>query len=149
MTVLPIPTKMRQRRFGGSNHPIIEQGDCWATAVCSYAALDERARNELHRRIVMSDLALVRAGKDPQEEANWWNITIRFLAEHGLPPLGMTAIKKAEWGKLYIVSGPASRGYEHSIVAYGDGRVFNDPHPSDDGLIEVTERVCWWLVEGY
>ena len=139
---------LRQRRMGGPAVPIQEQGDCWATAVATLAGLDERDRNELHRRIVLSDLALARSSSDPPEGGAWWNVTQRFLAQHGLPVLGW--VYEKHWGDLhpesaYIATGPSLRGdFNHSVVNYGSGDLFWDPHPSDDGLPSVIEWLGWW-----
>lgn len=144
MTDLPVTTKMRQRRFGGPPKPFNEQGDCWATAVCSYAGLDEAARNELQRRIVLSDSALHSNGKDPENGSWWWNVTQRFLRSRGLPILTVVLPKAVHSERIYIASGIASRGLEHSILALGNGDLVSDPHPSDDGVIKITEWICWW-----
>lgn len=137
-------TDLKQRRSGGPPKPFNEQGDCWATAVCSYARLDEKARNELHRRIVLSDHALRRSGKDPERESGWWNTTQRFLRERGLPMLTIVAAKDVRLGHVYIASGPSARGLEHSILAAGDGNLVHDPHPSGDGVTRITEWIGWW-----
>lgn len=143
MRDLPTLTKLKQRRFGGPPKPFNEQGDCWATAVCSYAGLDEADRNELQRRIVLSDYALKRHGKDPEHESGWWNITQRFLRERGLPILTVVSLKEVRPEYAYIASGLASRGLEHSIIALGNGDLVSDPHPSDDGVLKITEWICW------
>lgn len=143
MSDLPTPVKMRQRRFGGTEAPPQEMGDCWATAVCSYAGLDERARNELHRRIVLSDLAHTRLGHELTMTA-WWNITNRFLKQRGLPWLTAVAKKRTVADALYVASGPGPRGHSHVTVSCGNGELWSDPHPSDDGLNEILEWVCWW-----
>lgn len=135
---------MKQRRFGGPDVPPQEGGDCWATAVASYAGLGERQRNELHRRIVLSDLALRRHDKDPQVGGNWWNVTQRFLQEQGMYYIGEVDSVKLDPKAIYIASGPGPRGLEHCTLARGNGTLYSDPHPSDDGLIEITEWVCWW-----
>jgi hypothetical protein len=148
----PTPTLgIRQRRFGGPSASIQEQGDCWATAVASYAGLTNRDRNELHRRIVLSDLALARSAKNPQEGGAWWNVTQRFLTEHERLPIGWAW--KSAWelldpGAVYIASGPSPRGnFDHSVLAFGDGTLYWDPHPSGAGLVEVTEFCGWYEVE--
>ena len=137
-------TKLRQRRFGGPDSTVIEQGDCWATAVCMYFRFGESERNELHRRIVLSDLALLRSGGNPQKEPYWWHLTQRFLKERNVNILTVVTTEEVLPELLYIASGPAPRGFNHSTVSYGNGKLWGDPHPSDDGLVEITEWVCRW-----
>ncbi len=138
---------MKQRRFGGPAVRIQEQGDCWATSVVSYAGLTERNRNELHRRIVLSDLALTRHGNDPLESSNWWNVTLHFLWEHGLDSIGVAESSKLDPIAVYIASGPGPRGVGHSVLSLGDGTLYSDPHPSDEGLTEIKEWIGWWVVQ--
>lgn len=40
--------------------------------------------------------------------------------------------------KLYMVSGPSSRGVSH-VVIYKDGELFHDVHPSREGVLSVNE----------
>ncbi len=129
---LPAPVKgLLQRRFGGPKHTALERGDCWATTVCSYAGLPARARNELQRRVVLSDLALERAGKDPNVLHNWWQVTERFLRENYLPYLTTVPSDTVLPEYVYIASGASPRGeYDHSTLAYGNGELFWDPHHS-------------------
>lgn len=136
-------TNLKQRRSGGPPKPFNEQGDCWATAVCSYAGLSEADRNELHRRIVLSDHALRRNGKDPEQESGWWNTTQRFLRSRALPMLALVPRKDVQPDCVYISSGLSVRGLEHSILATGAGDLVSDPHPSNDGVLKITEWIGW------
>lgn len=141
---------MRQRRFGGKGAPIQESGDCWATAVACFAGLTERDRNELHRRIVLSDLALQRNGKDHLSGGNWWNVTQRFLTERVGRLIGWVLMDdptlQLDPEGIYIASGRSPRGdWWHSVLAHGDGSLVWDPHPSSDGLASETQEWCgWW-----
>ncbi|KKL04854.1 hypothetical protein LCGC14_2611930, partial [marine sediment metagenome] len=118
---LPEPVKgLLQRRFGGPKHTALKRGDCWATAVCSYAGMFPFERNELQRRMVLSDLALERAGKDPNVLHNWWQVTARFLREHHLPYLAVVSSEAVSPKYVYIASGGSPRGgFDHSTLAYG------------------------------
>lgn len=42
-----------------------------------------------------------------------------------------------QYEDYYFASGVSSRGVSH-LVIYKDGKLFHDPHPSNDGLVEVT-----------
>jgi len=143
---LPEPVKgLLQRRFGGPKHTALKRGDCWATAVCSYAGMFPFERNELQRRMVLSDLALERAGKDPNVLHNWWQVTARFLREHHLPYLAVVSSEAVSPKYVYIASGGSPRGgFDHSTLAYGSGELFWDPHPSQDGVHLITEWICWY-----
>lgn len=142
-------TYLRQRRFGGKGVPPQEAGDCWATAVACFAGLTERDRNELHRRIVLSDLAIKRArGGDGEDPSQWWNVTQRFLREKVGKVLGWADGDSVPPGGLWIASGPSPRGdWLHCVIAYGDGRLLHDPHPSNAGVPEIVEWVGWWEAE--
>lgn len=39
----------------------------------------------------------------------------------------------------YMASGKSSRGVDH-IVIYMNGKLFHDPHPSNDGLVELWNK---------
>ena len=41
-------------------------------------------------------------------------------------------------GSLYLVSGMANRGFNH-ICIYRDGKLYHDPHPSGEGLINERD----------
>jgi len=137
---------MHQRRLGGPKAAPLEQGDCWATAIIGYAGLDERARNELHRRMILSDLALIRHNRDPQKTGAWWSVTQRFLRGHGRNLIGVVDHRGVRADLVYIASGPSPRiaGASHSILAYGDGSLFSDPHPEGNGLPEINEWIAWF-----
>lgn len=139
---LPVPSSgMYQTRFGGPEAAPEDQGDCWATAVACYASLDSAARDELNGRIVESDYD--RDGTP----LDWWGVTARFLRERDLPELTVvTGGLKPDL--IYLASGPSSRiEGDHVVLAYGDGTLFWDPHPSGDGVVEIKEWICWWRPE--
>lgn len=48
-----------------------------------------------------------------------------------------------ELPEFYIASGLGKRGVHHSVI-YSAGKLAHDPHPSDDGIIDV--EWCWHLV---
>ncbi len=128
---------MRQRRFGGPTAPISEQGDCWATAVACYAGLTSKDRNELHRRISISRTSRGSNG------SKWWDVTERFLSAHDR--LGFTTVDTPDPDLLYLATGYSVRGVLHTVLAYGDGTLWFDPHPNGNGLIKIDEWVCWFI----
>ncbi len=63
-------------------------------------------------------------------QARGWNeVSLRY-------PLG--ECEERLIAGYYIASGPAARGFRHSVV-YRAGVLAHDPHPSRVGLIEVDE----------
>jgi len=42
-----------------------------------------------------------------------------------------------EFEGYYLVSGPSPRGVSHMVV-YRDGKLAHDPHPSREGILDVT-----------
>ena len=58
--------------------------------------------------------------------------------------LTLIATKDVQPDRVYIASGMSLRGLDHSILALGNGKLINDPHLSDDGVIKITEWICWW-----
>ncbi|MFP3915900.1 MAG: hypothetical protein ACLFWM_13560 [Actinomycetota bacterium] len=146
---LPTPrTGILQRRFGGPDAPILEQGDCWATAVACYGGLTERDRNELHRRLCLSAAALQRAGRE--DDGEWWEVSQRFLRGLRLPTLTVVepSFVEANQEFVYMALGPSPRGdFNHQTLALGTGELFWDPHPSGDGVAEVTEWIAWYVPE--
>lgn len=43
---------------------------------------------------------------------------------------------------LHLVSGKSSRGCEHMVI-YKNGKLFHDPHPSNEGIEKVLE---FWML---
>ena len=138
---LPLPVqKLRQRRYGGLESPVLEQGDCWATAVANYANLDDGNRNELHRRISISR-------KSGSTGSKWWDITNRFLLDKGF--LELTAVDEPISDRIYIATGLSPRGdFLHTVLAWGNGDMWWDSHPAELGIPEIIEWVCWWSPDG-
>lgn len=130
-------TQIPQTKWGGPDAPVDEQGDCWASAVCSLAGLDEEARDHLNKLIILS-----RDGKEPGQ-SDWWDITNQWLVERGFPRLIYfygTDPKPTEG--VLIKAGPSPRlvDSEHVVLVRADtDELWWDPHPSGDGLLPARE----------
>lgn len=71
----------------------------------------------------------------------WGTVFEYWLASIGYREMYITDIDqwlKDNPGRPYTVSGKSSRGVDH-IVIYQDGKLLHDPHPSNEGLIELWE----------
>lgn len=81
-------------------------------------------------------------GQGTKENPSWWKALNDWLwqmgfyletrnGSQGMPPV------------YFIANGPSPRGLEHSVIYKGTEMV-HDPHPSNEGLNEVTS--IWILV---
>lgn len=61
-----------------------------------------------------------------------------FLAGRGLWVVELDEVTDAERGEPVLVAGKSPRGVMHQVV-YRDGRLWHDPHPSRDGVLDVQE----------
>jgi len=76
-------------------------------------------------------------------ELDWWNAYHSFLQKKGWWFISFHNAKQVEHiakhGKgYYEVAGPSSRGVLHTVV-YCNGELWHDPHPSREGVLNVTE----------
>ena len=72
-------------------------------------------------------------------EWSWFNVLEAYLYSQGVEERRIPDIDK--WlkdnsGKPYTATGKSPRGVLH-VVIYQDGKMIHDPHPSNDGLVEV------------
>ena len=129
-----------QTRFGGPDHPVEEQGNCFAAAMATIL------------RISLDEAEGYLDGLDSTEkiEAHWWEYLQKWLKPHALaalylpwgPPAYPETYSYGKPGLIYIANGKGPRGHEHSVV-YRDGELLHDPHPSSEGLSEVTSFVLF------
>ena len=70
--------------------------------------------------------------------SHWWDMMLGFLAGHGLWITELESVRDADRGEVLLVAGPSPRGVMHQVL-YRDGRLWHDPHPSRDGVLEVAE----------
>ena len=64
------------------------------------------------------------------------------MAARGLWPVTLESVDDAESTEIVWVAGPSPRGVLHQVL-YRDGRLWHDPHPSRDGVLEITEVIVW------
>lgn len=75
---------------------------------------------------------------------HWWNTLLFFLAAKGLRIQNIATKDIDLWlsqnvNVPYMVTGISSRGVNH-IVIYVNGKLHHDPHPSDEGIVELIEN---------
>ncbi|MER9937422.1 hypothetical protein [Mesorhizobium sp. M0088] len=83
---------------------------------------------------------VIDTASDEVRAGGFWEPIYAWLAERGLKiitvPPGDTRLK----GAYSIAAGPSPRGpFYHAVVCKNGVMVF-DPHPSDDGLIEIARH---------
>ena len=107
------------------HNPPETNGNCMVAALASLLELD------IYEIPAFGDM----------EENKWFFALLDWLHERGL--------HLVQWdGEVHppgyhICNGPSPRGFEHSVVYYGTDLV-HDPHPSREGLKEVTS--VWALL---
>lgn len=105
-------------------------GDCLRASVATLLGLD--AREVPH----FVKVGIERSGDFYDEAGVWWDTLLDFLDEQG-----MRLTARIPEDHPYLASGLSPRGTQHVVVFDGDGTMF-DPHPSRDGLLDVTWRVA-------
>ena len=109
-------------------------GDCFRTAIASLLDLDPSTVPHFATH-----------GAD-----EWWDKTREWFAEQGgqfyYLPLPIPDDWQAWWDEyrdvtdFVILGGPSPRGpFQHVVVGTPDLLTVHDPHPSGDGLVDVTE----------
>ncbi len=80
----------------------------------------------------------------------WYTVMLSWLASQGYKEEQIPNIEQwlaeGNMGVPYMVSGKSSRGVNH-IVIYKSGILFHDPHPSNEGLLELAESPYSILVK--
>lgn len=80
---------------------------------------------------------------------HWYNTLMFWLASQGYSEEIIWPDKYEQWLKdnqdiPYMVSGKSSRGVQH-VVIYMNGKMIHDPHPSNEGLVELSEHPYSYL----
>ncbi len=77
------------------------------------------------------------------DRVGWWALMVGFIAGYtARVPVFLKQLDDADPGELVFVAGPSNRGVEHQTL-YRNGILWHDPHPSRDGLLEVTELLVF------
>lgn len=148
-----IPVTQTKVVVRNSNGDIVQNGNCWASAIASILELPLSEVPNFEVWFQWNDTF-------------WYHLTNRFIHKKGYhleycrefrlfhPEIIKEEFKDAppfydieeEKEKLkdqyYFVTGPSSRGVSH-VVIYQNGIMVHDPHPSREGLLELEsfERI--------
>jgi hypothetical protein len=79
---------------------------------------------------------------------NWWSMLLGFMAAKGYWPVALESVTDGEDDEILFVAGKSPRGVSHQVL-YRDGRLWHDPHPSRDGVLEVAEVLAWRPLPGF
>lgn len=112
------------------------KGNCVAACVASIVAVPlERVPHFIEFGIAYGDsddVHAVSAGN------NWWAMMLGYLAANGYWPVELEAITDADPDEFLLVAGMSPRGVLHQVI-YREGRLWHDPHPSRDGVLDIRE----------
>lgn len=79
---------------------------------------------------------------------NWWAMLLGYLAAKGYWPVELEALTDAETDEFLLVAGMSPRGLLHQVIYRGD-RLWHDPHPSRDGVLDVREVLAVRPLPGF
>lgn len=86
--------------------------------------------------------------KDVSAGNNWWAMLLGFMAGHGYWPVELESVTSAEADETLFVAGKSPRGVTHQVL-YRNGRLWHDPHPSRDGVLDVMEVLAFRPLSGF
>lgn len=69
---------------------------------------------------------------------HWWAMMLGYVAGRGHWVVELDSVADADTGEMILVAGMSPRGVMHQVL-YRDGRLWHDPHPSRDGVLDVRE----------
>ena len=86
---------------------------------------------------------------------DWWNCMLDFVKESGFEMRYLrienddrSTFPPPSEGEFYAVSGISPRNSKiYHIVIYQDGKMVHDPHPSQAGLVEITDLYHWTIIK--
>lgn len=124
-------TPVDQTKFG------FPHGNCFSACVASILDLT------LDECDIYPDGVDQESEKCLRRNRHWWPVFQEWLREQGHEPVYLlkNEVKRAPKG-LSIISGPGPRGLDHSTVGL-DGEIVHDPHPSREGLKEVSDYIVF------
>lgn len=131
---MAVATKVDQTIFASDPKRV---GNCVSACVASYLGLD--LEDVPHFVELGSDLA----GEGTDQQAWWWAF-LGFMGGHGLWAYQFDSVddEGIGHGEIVFAAGPGPRGVAHQVL-YRDGELWHDPHPSREGLLEVTEVLAF------
>lgn len=122
------------------------KGNCVAACVATFlgCSLDE-VPHFIEFGIAYGDSEDV---KDVSAGNNWWAMLLGFMAARGYWPVELESITHGEVGETLFVAGKSPRGVTHQVL-YRHGRLWHDPHPSRDGVLDVAEVLAFRSLPGF
>ncbi len=72
----------------------------------------------------------------------WWSMLLGFMAGKGMWPVVLESVTDGERDEILFVAGKSPRGVMHQVL-YRAGRLWHDPHPSRDGIVDVAEVLAF------
>lgn len=79
---------------------------------------------------------------------NWWAMLLGFLAGKGWWVVELDKVADADPDEFVLVAGMSPRGVVHQVI-YRAGRLWHDPHPSRDGVLDVREVLAVRPLPGF
>lgn len=114
------------------HNPPHTNGNCFATVIA--CLIDENIEN-----IPAVEELFPKDDSDLEASKHWVNVMQKYLNSKGYIWMSVTSdIDTFEWDdEYYIACGPSSRGVNHACI-YHKGRLWHDPHPSGEGIVEIN-----------
>lgn len=124
----------------------LRKGNCVAACVATIVGAPlERVPHFIEFGIAYGDSAKV---EEVSAGNNWWAMMLGFLAGHGLWVVELDEVTDADPHELVLVAGMSPRGVMHQVI-YRSGRLWHDPHPSRDGVLDVREVLAVRPLPGF
>lgn len=124
----------------------IRKGNCVAACVATLLGIPlDRVPHFIEFGIAYGDSEDV---AEVSHGNNWWAMMLGFLAGRGLWVVELEQFADAERDELLLVAGMSPRGVVHQVIYKAD-RLWHDPHPSREGVLDVREILAVRPLPGF